>query len=763
MPPTSLPTPRSSLARSTLIKMGVRIAVVIALTTFVSYLHLFYSMRTQTLARLEQHVSERGQREQAIFVLAEDYHALLAKPLEERLRVWSQEDPSARFSSLFAHLPDGTIRNQPQGFDGTRMPGVFVARGVTDDIDFRRRLLAVYDVVAQYGPAFHARFTDTYIILPEGATVVYWPENPTWCQDAASDYQFVTSELFTNTLPQKNPRRETVWTGIFEDEPSRKWMVSVTTPLDVDGRHVATVGHDVLLDELMERTINDRLPGAYNMLIRDDGQLIAHPELKVKSGAGVYNVLSVGQPGDAPMWPGGTKQQAHLRGIFERVRSRQPGQTVLELPEYGDYVAVARLKGPGWNFVTVLPERVVSSAAFHTARFVLAFGVAALLLELIIMYWVLREQITRPLLAFTQATAQVAAGDFKVSLESSHDDELGQLAHAFRLMAHEVQRREEALRQANEKLEQRVEQRTRELTEVQQRLVETARQAGRAEIATNVLHNVGNVLNSVNTSAMLVKERLNGLKLEQVGRVAGLLKEHQGDLATFLTQNERGRNVLPFLSQLGQHMREERQELLTLLDDVSRYTDHIGTIVKLQQRYARIPQVHEMVLLADLVEDALRINAEGLARHAVRVERSLAPLPPVRTDKHKVLMILVNLISNAKYALDKTTERERRLTVVLDRPADDRIRIEVRDNGVGIAPELLTRIFQYGFTTREEGHGFGLHSSALAAQEVGGSLTVHSEGPGRGATFTLELPFHPHEEPSRDTSTEAADLSTRPG
>jgi len=129
----------------------------------------------------------------------------------------------------------------------------------------------------------------------------------------------------------------------------------------------------------------------------------------------------------------------------------------------------------------------------------------------------------------------------------------------------------------------------------------------------------------------------------------------------------------------------------------------------------------------------------------VKVERHLAPLPQVMTDKHKVLMILVNLISNAKYALDSAPVGQRCLTLRLEAPAADRVRIEVRDNGMGIEPELLTRIFQHGFTTRDEGHGFGLHSSALAAQELGGMLTAHSEGPGRGATFTLELPCMPSE------------------
>ncbi|NMO15240.1 hypothetical protein HPC49_01810 [Pyxidicoccus fallax] len=209
---------------------------------------------------------------------------------------------------------------------------------------------------------------------------------------------------------------------------------------------------------------------------------------------------------------------------------------------------------------------------------------------------------------------------------------------------------------------------------------------------------------------------------------------------------ERTRELKPFLITLGQHVVDERQEIISLLEDVCRYTEHVGDIVKLQQNHARTPRMHAPVQLAELVEDALRFNASGLSRHQVKGVRELAPLPPVLTDKHKALMILVNLNSNAQYALDGVPPDERLLTVRLAHTENHRIRIELRDNGMGIAPEMLTRIFQFGFTTREEGHGFCLHSSALAAQELGGSLTAHSEGLGRGATFSLELPSVPVQE-----------------
>ena len=731
-------TPRASLARSTLVHMGVRIAIIVALTTLFSYLHMLHTLRTEALARLGQHVAERGQREQAIFVLADDNLAVLQKALEERIQALRPGDVSTRFDRLFVHLPDGTVRNRPEDFDGTRMPSVFVPRGVPLDADLHRRILASYDVLAQYGPAFRTRFTDTFITLPEGPAIVYWPERPTWGQDASPTDSSISQEFFTPSLPENNPERKTTWTGAYFDPIARLSLTTVSKPLDMEGRHVATLSHDVLLSELMTRTVNDHLPGAYNVLFRDDGQLIAHPRM---------NEDPPGQPEARSTQPSVTaEQQAHLRDIFERMKNHPRGESIVELPEHDEYLAMARLKGPGWYFVTVLPEGLVTRPALQAARYVLLLGIVSLLLELAMMYWALKQRVALPLLAFTRATDRVASGDFHVEMDTSRQDELGQLARAFRLMADKVQRREEDLRHANENLEQRVEARTRELKEVHVQLVQTARRAGMAEVATNVLHNVGNVLNSVYTSAQLARERMANMRLEHVGRVASMLQERQGDLGTFLTQDERGRHVMPFLSTLGQNLMDERQEVVSLLDEVCRYTEHIGDIVKVQQNHARMPRIHEPVQLAELVEDALRINSAGLIRHQVKVVRHLASLPPMLTDKHKMLMILVNLISNAKYAMDGVPPAERLLTVRLERTGTGPIRIEIHDNGMGIAPEMLTRIFQYGFTTRENGHGFGLHSSALAAQEMGGSLTVHSNGPGHGATFTLELPYLPAQE-----------------
>ena len=116
-------------------------------------------------------------------------------------------------------------------------------------------------------------------------------------------------------------------------------------------------------------------------------------------------------------------------------------------------------------------------------------------------------------------------------------------------------------------------------------------------------------------------------------------------------------------------------------------------------------------------------------------------MPVISMDKHKVLQILVNLIRNAKYAMDATARRDKRLTVSIRLNPENFVELSVTDNGIGISRDNLTRIFSHGFTTKRDGHGFGLHSGAIAAREMGGRLYARSDGANQGATFILELPL----------------------
>ncbi len=278
-----------------------------------------------------------------------------------------------------------------------------------------------------------------------------------------------------------------------------------------------------------------------------------------------------------------------------------------------------------------------------------------------------------------------------------------------------------------------------ELERTHKEYVHASRLAGMAEVATSVLHNVGNVLNSINVAATLVDERVRKSRVADVRRLSGLFEEHSDDLANFLTTDPKGKKVPDFLRQLADKLDSEKAAVLDEVASLRANLEHVKEIVAMQQSYARVAGVFENIQLADLLEDALRMNEGSLARHSVKVVRDYRDLPTICTDKHKVLQILVNVVRNAKYACDDSRRTDKQLTMRVT-ASDGRVKISIIDNGVGIPAENLTRIFNHGFTTRKDGHGFGLHSGALAAKELGGSLSVFSEGPGLGAAFTLELP-----------------------
>ena len=280
-----------------------------------------------------------------------------------------------------------------------------------------------------------------------------------------------------------------------------------------------------------------------------------------------------------------------------------------------------------------------------------------------------------------------------------------------------------------------------ELDASQKQLMEASRRAGMAEIATNVLHNVGNILNSVAVSAGMVRSALRTSRAKGLKQAVEMMDRHAGRLGDFLVSDEKGRMLPGYLRDISLALHHEQQDMIAELEHLGRGIDHIRDVVTMQQSYAGRAGVVASVRISDLVEDAVRINEQKLARDKVLVVRELGAVPKAQLDRARVLQILVNLIGNASDALRESPREARRITVRAEAGPGQCLRFTVRDEGEGISEMNLTRIFAHGFTTRQHGHGFGLHSCAQAAAEMKGTLAVHSEGPGRGATFTLELPL----------------------
>lgn len=310
----------------------------------------------------------------------------------------------------------------------------------------------------------------------------------------------------------------------------------------------------------------------------------------------------------------------------------------------------------------------------------------------------------------------LARGELDRRLAGKPPGELGQLVDALNGMA-------EALEKARTSV------------------VDASRLAGMAEVATGVLHNVGNVLNSVNVSAQLMEDALRGSKVAMLPRVVGLIEEHRADLGRFLTEDPKGQKVPPFLQALSGQLEDERRTLLGETASLRQHVEHIKSVVTAQQSFARARGVSEVVAIDDVIETALAIEKSSFEDRSIKVVRDFETLPPVRVDRNRLIQILINLLSNARHAITDAVDARERIVTLQTRHVGDRVEIQVGDTGVGISEANLARIFQHGFTTKKNGHGFGLHSSALAATELGGSVRAESDGPGRGARFTIDLPL----------------------
>ena len=269
---------------------------------------------------------------------------------------------------------------------------------------------------------------------------MYWPDQP-WALHAG-DWEVYgklaliagnQDEVLVLGEARPPPPDGQQWSDLYYDYGVNDWMVSATQPVSEGERYLLSAGQDILLRELIERTLKSGLEGTSNLIFRADGRLIAHPRymeaIQAQSGA-----LSIQEAGDP-----------HLERIMALAQQRPADQVIVANPADKEFLAVTQLSGPAWYLVTLFPQSIVTAGAFETARLILLLGAVALLLELGILFWVMRRQVAEPLERLIAATREVASGRLRSRLEVERDDEIGQLARAFNAMAGEIDAREAAL------------------------------------------------------------------------------------------------------------------------------------------------------------------------------------------------------------------------------------------------------------------------------------------------------------------------------
>jgi C4-dicarboxylate-specific signal transduction histidine kinase len=304
----------------------------------------------------------------------------------------------------------------------------------------------------------------------------------------------------------------------------------------------------------------------------------------------------------------------------------------------------------------------------------------------------------------------------------------------------ELKEAEEKLKAHRDHLEEMVEKRTAELKAAQRELINNAHQAGMADIAVSVLHNVGNVLNSVTVSIHTLRQMLRESRsFEGMKRANELMKNNIETVEHFLLHDSRGKKLMRYYLDLGEQQKTEHKAMETELNTLLERSDLITNIINAQQSYVSPRSVMENINITTVIEGALTLQEESIKNQGIKIERYFQPVPEVAVEKTKLFHVLINIIRNARNAMHLTGPTERKISISTHRQ-DGSVFVAVKDNGEGIEKGNLERIFFQGFTTRADGHGFGLHSSANYMKEMGGRIWAESDGPGTGATFVLQLP-----------------------
>ena len=714
--------------------MALRITIVVLISTIISYAHVMSNLEIQTKQQLDKYITQRGQRESFIFQLSQDNVKLLSKNILEEIKKPIAKDLNTEFNNIYFHWDDGTIRNFPQDrpieeFDSLNFPSSFIGKNIKIDDEHKKILLTAYKLVNSYGHAWSNRFVYTYFITPNNSMVVYREEIP-WGIQAKSSLEINAEEYYYTADAKHNPEKKSVLTGLFYDATGNEWMVSALSPAyDNKNNLIGVSGQDIVLSDLMKNTINDKLPGAYNLIFHKNGRLIAHPQYmkEIMEAQGNLNIQELNN-----------KALSHT---FEIIKQENSSFGVLENIKDKTYLAFAYLKGTDWYFVTVYPKSLLSSFAIKTIKFILIAALISLIIEIVLLFSVLDKEIAKPLNELITVADNISAGKLDITLELKREDEIGRLATSFNIMATQLNTTFSNLENSKAELENRVEERTQELQNAlvslrntQAQMLQAEKMSALGQTVAGVAHEINNPVNFIHANIQYIQTYIKDL-LELVEVYQEYFPETPELLQYKIDEIE-----LEFI----------KEDSAKILKSMNIGSVRIREIVKSLRSFSRLDEAdYKQVDIHEGIDNTLLILQHRLKNNstqsAIKIIKDYAQIPLVECYAGKLNQVFMNILGNAIDALSEIRTSDTTATISISTRVIDKnlVKICIADNGTGIREEVGKNIFNPFFTTKPVGKGTGLGLSIsyqIIVETHKGKIYCDSEL-GKGTKFVIEIPI----------------------
>jgi|GEM_PF-1398738 len=720
---------RRSIISRILLLFVLVFMVLAGLIVTASGIYLQHQSQQLISGQLLQYIRERGERERDLFLQAADnLHKVADRFNKDTLSGLQPSD--MQFDLLFSQRDDGSWRSRAGGFDPELHAGVFVDDDTPLSEEVRVRISHFYRLTSNFGAAMVGRFANLYMIGKENYLAVYWPE-VNWAEQVTTAIRMPQEPYYSVGNKVNNPERKVVWTPVYYDAVAKRWMISAVYPLDYQGRQIASIGQDLLLDDLIARVTDQVFPGSYNLIVHRDGTLLAHPLYmdRVKEMKGSFNVAEAAD--------------AALSDLYRKVLPMTANSMIIEDEQSGRLLAVSYLPETQWFFVTVYPLQYIPGGFDRPVMLLTALLIIAMLCLCALLYWRLKKQVSLPLThvaahlseqsVFQPVAIRIDQGldeelyrlatiineiqqQFSVSLGKA-SEELGEQRERLLKKEHEVRDIEQKAELRNREylqLNSRMKRVSEELQQLREQLVESEKMTVLARLVASVAHDVNTPVGVSVTAVSTLTEELQEIK--------GKLEDgnlSKSDFKMFIENaDEVGRILQVNLKRAAELIRGFKQIAVDQSSDTLRQfdlRDYLSEVLmSLAPRLKRLP--HQILLECD----------EGIVMNSYPGALS---------------QVITNMVMNS--VIHGFDDQQAGEILIRAKAEQTTVLLEYSDDGCGLDEEQLLRIFEPFYTTRREQGGSGLGTHIIYSLVTGilqGKIDCNSE-PAKGITYLIEIPL----------------------